>query len=250
MPSKNKAPNLLRFGCALSFLGGNSHSPRSGGFFFEAMAKKYIEWDLIEPHYRAGIRPIGDMAKEFGCSAPAIVQHARRNGWVRDLSSKIAAKTAAIVAQAVKEDAAKNQGKAGLIKARQVENDIVTANAAVGAGVDLANRADVILAMSVSRTHLKELEALSNPDFAQTLAEIGKMMDQTTVKNGREVKDRVNEAYQYIISLAGRTKIAKDIASAVAVHIPLQRRIFKLEGQGAGASEIDELLTKVLHGES
>jgi hypothetical protein len=213
------------------------------------MAKKYIEWDLIEPHYRAGIRPIGDLAREFGCSAPAIVQHARRNGWVRDLSSKIAAKTAAIVAQAVKEDAAKS-GKSGLTKARQVENDIVTANAAVGAGVDLANRADVILAMSVSRTHLKELEALSNPDFAQTLVEIGKMMDQTTVKNGRELKDRVNEAYQYIISLAGRTKIAKDIASAVAVHIPLQRRIFKLDGQGAGSSEIDELLTKVLHGDA
>lgn len=206
---------------------------------------------MIEPHYRAGIRPINDIAKEFNCSAPAIVQHARRNGWVRDLSSKIAAKTAAIVAQAVKEDAAKQQDKAGLKKARQVESDIVTANAAVGAGVDLANRSDVILAMSVSRTHLKELEALSNPDFAQTLVEIGKMMDESYIdRNGREVKDKVNEMYQYIISLAGRTKIAKDIASAVAVHIPLQRRIFKLDGQGAPTSEIDELLTRVLHGDA
>jgi len=54
--------------------------------------KRTIEWDLIEPHYRAGIRSLKDIGKEFGVSDAAIIKRAKRDGWVRDLAAKIQAK--------------------------------------------------------------------------------------------------------------------------------------------------------------
>lgn len=51
------------------------------------MAKR-IEWDLIEPHYRAGIRSLKDIGKEFEVSDAAIVKHAKKVGWVRDTTAR------------------------------------------------------------------------------------------------------------------------------------------------------------------
>lgn len=54
--------------------------------------KVAVDWEALEPHYRSGIRSLKELGKEFGCSDAAIVKHAKRNGWERDLSAKIKAK--------------------------------------------------------------------------------------------------------------------------------------------------------------
>lgn len=46
-------------------------------------ARKQIDWDAIEPHYRAGIRSLKDIGAEFEVSDAAIIKHAKRDGWVR-----------------------------------------------------------------------------------------------------------------------------------------------------------------------
>lgn len=51
--------------------------------------KPSIDWDAIESHYRAGIRSLKDMGKEFGCSDAAIIKHFKKLGIERDLGEKI-----------------------------------------------------------------------------------------------------------------------------------------------------------------
>jgi hypothetical protein len=58
--------------------------------------------------------------------------------------------------------------------------------------------------------------------------------------------DKANELYRYIISLAGRVKLSKDIAATHAVYIPMQRKILKLDAEGdRNQSNLDALLAKI-----
>lgn len=63
-------------------------------------ARKAVDWAGLEPHYRAGVIPLATLGKEFGCSDAAIVKHARKEGWVRNLQAKVIAKAAAKVSAA------------------------------------------------------------------------------------------------------------------------------------------------------
>jgi hypothetical protein len=60
-----------------------------------------IDWDSIEPHYRAGVRSLRDIADEFKVSNVAIVKHAEKAGWTRNLAAKIQEKADAKVAAAL-----------------------------------------------------------------------------------------------------------------------------------------------------
>ena len=60
-----------------------------------------VDWDALKPHYCAGVRPLRDIAKEFGCSDAAIVKHANKEGWTRNLAQKVKDKADAKVAAAL-----------------------------------------------------------------------------------------------------------------------------------------------------
>jgi hypothetical protein len=60
-----------------------------------------IDWDAIEPHYRAGIRSLKDIAAEFECSDAGILKQAKKMGWTRNLIGKIKARADAKVTAAL-----------------------------------------------------------------------------------------------------------------------------------------------------
>lgn len=60
-----------------------------------------VDWDALEPHFRAGVRSLKDLGREFGCSDAGIIKHAREAGWVRNLTGKIQAKANAKVTAAL-----------------------------------------------------------------------------------------------------------------------------------------------------
>ena len=51
--------------------------------------KKPVDWELIEKHYRAGIKTVRQLATEYGVSHTAIQKRATKFGWTRDLSEKV-----------------------------------------------------------------------------------------------------------------------------------------------------------------
>lgn len=48
-----------------------------------AKKRSRVDWDAIEPHYRAGIRALKDIGREFDVSDAAIIKHARLHDWAR-----------------------------------------------------------------------------------------------------------------------------------------------------------------------
>lgn len=62
------------------------------------MTDKQPDWTKIEADYRAGVKPLRQMASEHGISHVAINNRAKKNEWARDLAAKIKAKQKVILA--------------------------------------------------------------------------------------------------------------------------------------------------------
>lgn len=200
-----------------------------------------IDWEAIERDYRAGIKTLRQMADEHGITHGAINKKAKAEGWSRDLQAKIVAKAEEQVSKAVVSNEVSKASKVS-------EREVIEANAGVLAQADLTNRSDLLLALRVSRGQLEELEALSNPAFAERLEWLGELMDESGKdENGRAIRDQANELYRYIIGLAGRVKMAKDVAGSMGVYIPLQRKVLKLDVDAdQNQNRVDDALRKIL----
>ena len=98
--------------------------------------RKQIDWEAVEVQYRAGIRSLKDIGKEFDVSDAAIIKRARRDGWERDLSAKIRAKAEAKVSAAAVSAEVSEQAKAN-------EREVIEANAAMQRDVILTHRSDL-----------------------------------------------------------------------------------------------------------
>lgn len=196
---------------------------------------RQVDWFIVEKDYRAGIRPLRDIAADHGITEGAIRKRAKRDGWSRDLQAKIQAK----VEEKVRKEAVRTPSTQ--LTAAD-ERTVVEANAEIIAQADLLNREDVLNAIRVSRNQLAELEALSDPQFRESLIWLG---DQMRAPNAQGV-DRQNDLYCYIIDLAGRVKMAKEIAASLGVYIPMQRKILKLDAEANGnQAAVDEILRKI-----
>lgn len=200
-----------------------------------------VDWLIVEKDYRAGIKTLRKIADEHGVTHGAINKRAKRDGWDRDLSGKIHAKAESLVSKAAVSNEVSEEK---LVTERQ----IIEANAHAVAHVDLTNRKDVLRGMDVSRQHIEELAALNDPTFRERLEWLGQIMDESgkDEETGRDVKDKVNELYRYIIDMPGRVKMAKEVAAAVGVYVPMMRKIYKLDAEAnSGASAVEDLLHKL-----
>lgn len=201
--------------------------------------KQPVDWELIEKDYRAGIKTDRQIGKERGVSHTAIQKRAKKFGWTKDLTEKIQAAAKSKVAKQVVAKSVATEDKLSDAATVEAYSDIV-------ASVDLIQREDVGLAITNSRNQLKELVLLGEPRFAQILEEIAEAYDESgPTANGGFKTDKTNELYRYIISLAGRVKMAKEIAGSHGVYLPLQRKIFGLDAEKKSVGEFEEMLRRV-----
>jgi L-amino acid N-acyltransferase YncA len=201
--------------------------------------KKHVDWELIEKDYRAGIKTLRQIADERGVSHVAIAKRAKKFGWVRDLSEKIQAKAKEKVTRLAVNKSVNTEQALTDAKVVEVYSDVV-------ASVDMIQREDVKMAIDNSRSQLGELVALGDPEFRDKLVALGEAFDESgPTANGGWKTDKNNELYQYIISLAGRVKMAKEIAASHGVYLPLQRKIFGLDAEKKSAGEFEEMLRRV-----
>lgn len=114
-----------------------------------------VDWDAVEPHYRAGIRSLRDIGEEFGCSDAAIVKHATKNAWTRNLKAKVDAKADAKLAAALVATERADQPAAKLTEAIRVEVE-----AEVQARVRHSHRTDINLSKGIANRFLKILLGL------------------------------------------------------------------------------------------
>jgi hypothetical protein len=201
--------------------------------------KKVIDWELVEKHYRANIKTLRQIGEDYSVSHVAIQKRAKTYGWTRDLALKIQQKAQELV---TKRAVTKLVTKEKLVTDAQT----IQGYGEIVAGVDELQREDLVVALGISRSQMNELSTLGRPDLMMGLEQIADMFDKSgTDENGRAIVDKANELYRYIISLPGRVKMAKEIAGAHGVYIPLQRKVFGLDAKDSNASPYEDMLRSI-----
>ncbi|AVQ81661.1 hypothetical protein [Variovorax sp. PMC12] len=197
-------------------------------------AKIAPDWERIELDFRAGIKSLREIADGSGVSHVTISKHAKRAGWVRDLTAKIQAKADDLVNKALV--------NAPVNKASAVsERETIDANAQAIATVKLGQRRDVQRSRSIVMRLMDELELQAGPENADLLAQLGDLMRKEDDKG----QDRLNDLYQKIVSLPGRAKTMKDLGESLRVLIALERQAFGLDDKDNAPVDA---LTSLLHG--
>jgi hypothetical protein len=133
-----------------------------------ATARKEVDWENVERHYRAGLLSIRQLGKQFGVSAPAILKKAKKEGWTRDLTTKVreAVNTQLVNAEVNAEDAETK---------KRTEREIVQQAAATIVQIVREHRKDIAKGRAAVERMLGLLETeaeLKLPAQAQTLRDL------------------------------------------------------------------------------
>lgn len=178
------------------------------------MAKEDIDWLAVENDYRPNILSLREIGKKYNCTEGAIRKRAKKEGWVRDLSEKIKART---------DDLVRRESVRG---STQNEQQIVEDNAQ-------ENKSIIIKQQYYVSSALKLHEKLHNELCAQTdelveyerLGEILRNQDQYG-------NDKLNDIYKKSISLPSRIESAKKSSETLKTLVDLERRIRKIDDNG------------------
>lgn len=179
---------------------------------------KKADWERIEIDYRAGVKSLREIAGEHGISEGAIRKRAKRDGWTRDLADKIQQRAEDLVrTHAVRTEVRSEQ--------RATERQVIEANAEAVANVKMAHRSDISRARSIVNGLLDELQEMVGSDNATLLQELGDLL-RSEDENG---KDRLNDLYQQIISLPGRSKAMKDLTASLQSLVAMERTAYGMD---------------------
>lgn len=179
---------------------------------------KKADWERIEIDYRAGVKSLREIAGEHGISEGAIRKRAKRDGWTRDLADKIQQRAEDLVrTQAVRTEVRSEQ--------RTTERQVIEANAEAVANVKMAHRSDISRARAIVNGLLDELQEMVGSDNATLLQELGDLL-RSEDENG---KDRLNDLYQQIISLPGRSKAMKDLTASLQSLVAMERTAYGMD---------------------
>lgn len=198
------------------------------------MSRKTVDWDALEPHYRAGIRSLKDIGAEFDCSDAAIIKHAKAHKWTRNLRDKIKQRAAEKVSAAMVSAEVSAQTKVTEEVRIEVESE-------VQARIELTHRKDITRARTLAVSLLEELEhQTANRDLYEQLGELLFAPDAKGV-------DRLNEIYRKVISMGGRTSNMKQLADTLKTLVGLEREIYGID-QRRGVEDGLEALLKQIDG--
>ena len=181
-------------------------------------AKPAPDWEKIEADYRAGIKTLRQIAGEHGVSHVAINKRAKRDGWSRDLSAKIAAKADELVTKGAVTSAVTTESRIS-------EREIIDANAQAIVSVRLSHRRDIQRSRRIAMALLEELEQQAGGEQVAMLEQLGELLRSEDDRG----QDKLNDLYRKIISLPGRAKTMKDLGESLRVLVTLERQAFGLD---------------------
>lgn len=180
------------------------------------------DWERIEVEYRAGVLSLREITEKHGSGTNhvAISRRAKKEGWVRDLSARIKARTEALVTkQAVTADVTERRAV--------TENEVVEANATMQADIIRAHRKDITRNRKLAMLLLDELElATENKQLFEQLGELLASPDD-------KVADRLNDIYRKVISMPQRIDSVKKLAETLKVLVVMERQAFGIKDDEA-----------------
>ena len=195
--------------------------------------RKSVDWDAIEPDYRAGVKSLRQIGRENSVTHAAIREHAKVHGWTRDLTAKVRQATRAKLSRTGL-STLPSTGNGEVDPEKDAE--IVEANAEVRATIVRDHRADIRKARDLTKRLLDELKQQSDsPEALEAFA----VMVATTVKNGKEKVDEKSLAsFRKTLGLGSRAQILEGLARSLRTLVTLERQAFSLDDE---ESEFKEL---------
>lgn len=182
----------------------------------EAMTDKKLtpDWERIELDYRAGVKTLRQIAEEHGISHVAINKRAKRDGWSRDLSAKIAAKAEELVTR---------RAVTNSVTKTAAERDVVAANAQLQADAVLSQREDVRRGRRLVMSLFEELEhETEHRDLYLQLGELMQSGDDASA-------DKLNDIYRKVISLPQRIDGVRKLSESLRIQIELERKVLNID---------------------
>lgn len=173
--------------------------------------RQRTDWDALEPHYRAGIRTLKDIGAQFEVSDAAIIKHARKEGWTRNLLGKIQAKADALVSAALV--------SAEVSEARSLTTKTtIEVEAQVQSRIRLEHRSSITRMRDLVLRLLAECEAeAAEPDLFQNLGDMLRKADED---------GKLDAVYRKAISLPQRIKGVKELAEALRMLVTMEREAY------------------------
>ncbi len=191
-------------------------------------APKKIDYDRIEPGWRAGLLSPHQLAaiytEETGqkVSHAAIIKHFKKAGIARDLSSKINDRANAMVTEAMV--TGKVTSKPSIPDALIIEQGSIQV-----ATVKLAHRRDIHRARNLANALLDELEKQTDPITLALLTDLGELLRNPDDKG----MDKLNDLYHAIIALPERSKTMKVLVESLQKLVDMERTAFGMDAKGA-----------------
>lgn len=218
----------------------------------EKKTRQPIDWEAVEREYRVGIKTLRQIADEHGCSHTAIKKRAEREGWSRDIHSRIQAKADELVSRS-------QVSKEVSMETKATERQVVDANARVIADVVISQQTDLIESREIERALVAELAGMGS--MRDELEKIGEML-RSPDELGNE---KLNDLYRAAISHPQRVKSAKLLMDMRKARIETERKVLRIdtmpddpvgaaakgaaEGAAAGVSQSTRSMLSELMGE-
>jgi hypothetical protein len=188
------------------------------------------DWERIESDFRAGQMTIREIARQHGLTDGAIRKRARRDGWARDLSNKINVRAQRLALEA----AVRTAGTQNATTAYQVDEEAIVAGAAQEKANVLVRQQEAIgdfwRTLDSLRAEIAALEGESDLfDRLRDLVAVDLLAsqagDDAEAAGKREARLR---AFDRILSLPSRVKLAKDIADLLKIVFDMEGKVWHL----------------------
>lgn len=190
-----------------------------------------VNWEKVELAYRANVKTVAQIAKEFGIKDSTLRSRAKRNGWSRDLAKRIRLEANKIVnADAVKREVGRLES---------IENTTVEENAKLTASIRISHREDIGKARALSMMLLEDLKAQIGADNRARLEDLFIAALQAEVVDASQL-----EAYERVTSLSNHVRVMKELADTMTKLVTLERQAYGLDD--VDSSPVDAL-TSLLH---
>jgi len=180
------------------------------------MATKKIDWLGVEKDFRPGIMLLREIGSKYGCTEGAVRKKAKKEGWIRNLNRQIETKAEELVRLSYRAE-----------NAEATELEIINANAANSANIQLRERGDVTKARTTAMKLLEELDdQITDKESYERLGEMLRKPDQYG-------NDKLNDTYLKTVSFSGRVDSVKKLSEALKVCIELERKVYKIDADTA-----------------
>ncbi len=190
------------------------------------MTKPQIDWEAIEPDWRAGIKTKQQMAAEYGVSRAAMDKHFDKLGIERDLTAKIKAKAESLVAHDLVTPKVTP-------KSRVTEAVIIESNAEAIAKVIRSHRASIGKYQSLCEKLFAEIELQTGQRL--TFEQLGELM--ATAETDDKAVDKLKEVYRRTLSTPSRVESLKKLVDAFKTLVGLERQAFNLADNANGDAD-------------